>query len=213
MSEKTGPAKEGRQTGNGRQLIEVLSTKPATPMLVQESPKNDFFILQDFWPVFNVFQIFGLFPCKKETNEKGTIQLKPIRWWISVIKIVGLLGLSTLLILPKAILQGHLISSSKEVSDYFNDFGARLFLKNTARAYITGFFCPVYFVLQSSLLCAFMIKKKELCALQEIFSVPPLNDIAKKDTKKVREAKIHTCSFIIATSLFYEVNDPLLQVC
>ena len=24
---------------------------------------------------------------------------------------------------------------------------------------------------------------------------------------------LHTCSFIIATSLFYEVNDPLLQVC
>ena len=94
MSEKTGPAKEGRQTENGRQLIEVLSTKPETPVLDQESPTNNFFILQDFWPVFNFFQILGFFPCKKETDEKGAIHLKPIRWWIPVIKYIGLTPVS-----------------------------------------------------------------------------------------------------------------------
>ena len=204
----------GPKTKNVRELIEILSQKPETPMLDQETPKNNFFILQDFWPVFKVFQILGLFPCQKETNEKGTIQLKSIGWWISVIKIFGV---STLLILPKAILLGHLISSNKEVSDYFNDFGARLFSKNTARAYVTGFFGPVFFVLQSGLLWAFMIKMKELCALQEIFSAPPLNDTAKKDTKKIREARIYLILIIVlsltvqVSNLLY-VNLPLLKL-
>ena len=83
MSENTGPVNGGPQTEfkkmdsfvktgqtlhieSGRQPIEVLCTEPETPMLDQESPKNDFFILQDFWPIFNVFQILGLFPCTKK---------------------------------------------------------------------------------------------------------------------------------------------------
>ena len=85
MSDNSGPVKEEPRTKNVKELIEVLSTKPETPMLDQESPKNDFFILQDFWPVFKFFQILGLFPCKKETDEKGAIHLKPIGWWIPVI--------------------------------------------------------------------------------------------------------------------------------
>ena len=211
MSEITGPVKDGRrleskemnyfdETGQTLQLelftkpIEVICTEPETPMLNQESPKNDFFILQDFWPVFKVFQIFGLFLCKKETNEKGTIQLKPIRWWISVIKIVGL---AIILILPKLLLLGHLITSNKEVSDYFNDFGASLFKKNTARTYVTGSFLPIFFLLQSGLFWAFMTKKKELCALQEKFSAVPLNDTAKKDTKKFKKARIYIILILI----------------
>ena len=116
MSGNTGPVKEGQRTETGQTLqlesvgqpIEVLCTEPETPMLDQEPPTNDFFILQDFWPVFKLLEIFGLFPCRKEINEKGGIQLKPIRWWIPTKKI---LGLSTLLFLPGQILQEHLKSS------------------------------------------------------------------------------------------------------
>jgi hypothetical protein len=94
MSGNTGPVKEGQrteffhETGQTLQLesvgqpIEVLCKESETPMLDQEPPTNDFFILQDFWPVFKLLEIFGLFPCRKEINEKGGIQLKPIRWWI-----------------------------------------------------------------------------------------------------------------------------------
>ena len=73
MSENTGPVKEEPRTKNVKELVEVLSTKPETPKLDQESPTNNFFILKDFWPIFKVFQILGIFPCQKETNEKGTI--------------------------------------------------------------------------------------------------------------------------------------------
>ena len=205
MSEKTGPVSGGPQTESkeidsfvktgqtlqiesGTQPIEVLCTDPKTPMLDQESTKNDFFILQDFWPIFKVFQILGLLPCKRETNEKGAIQLKPIKWWIPVLKILGLV---ILLNLPKLLLLGHLISSNKEVSDYFKCFWARLFSKNTARAYVTEFFWPVFLVLYSCLLWALMIKRKELCAIQETFSTSPINNTAKKATKTVRKAKIY----------------------
>ena len=110
MSENTGAVKEESPTKNVEELIEVLSTKPETPTLNQDSPKNDFFILQDFWPVFKFSQILGFFPCKKETDEKGAIHLKPIRWWILVIKV---LGLATILLLSKKLLTKHLKSSSK----------------------------------------------------------------------------------------------------
>ena len=106
------------------QGIQTLQLESVGQPIDQEPPKNDFFILEDFWPFFKLLEILGLFPCSKEINEKGAVQLKPIRWWIPIMKV---LGLSTLLVLPKAILQRHLISSSKEVSDYFIDFGARLF--------------------------------------------------------------------------------------
>ena len=128
MSGNIGPVEEGRrtesfdETGQSLELESAgqpICTEPETPNLNQESPKNYFFILQDFWPVFKVFQILGLFPWKKETNENGTIQLKPIRWWIPVVKI---LGLSLLMHLPLGLLYGYLNSSSKEVSAYFIDF-------------------------------------------------------------------------------------------
>ena len=82
MSDNTGSVKEEPRTKNVKELIEVLSTKPETPMLDQESPTNTFFILQDFWPVFKVLQILGFFPCKKETDEKGAIHLKPITGYL-----------------------------------------------------------------------------------------------------------------------------------
>ena len=141
MSDNSGPVKEEPRTKNVKELIEVLSTKPETPMLDQESPKNDFFILQDFWPVFKFFQILGLFPCKKETDEKGAIHLKPIGWWIPVI--IGGGFWSIFVKISKELLLRHLISSSKEASDYFNSFGATLFSSNSARSYASHFFSPI----------------------------------------------------------------------
>ena len=137
------------------------------------------FILQDFWPVFKVFQILGIFPCQKETNEKGTIQLKPIRCWIPVRKILGLV---ILLILPHQLLKGHLRSSSKEFTDHENAFWAKLLSKNTARAYVTEYFGRVFLVLWLCHLWALMIKRKELCEIQEMFSTSPISDTAKKVT-------------------------------
>ena len=97
MSDNTGPVKEEPRTKNVKELIEVLSTMPESPIMDQESPINHFFILQNFWPLFKFFQILGFFPCKKVMDEKGVMELKPIRWWISVIKILGLSVLVTIL--------------------------------------------------------------------------------------------------------------------
>ena len=176
MSGNTGPVKEGQRTETGQTLqlesvgqpIEVLCTEPETPMLDQEPPTNDFFILQDFWPFFKILEIFGLFPCRKEINEEGGIQLKPISWWIPIIKT---LGLSTLLFLPSPILQGRLESSNKEVSDYFIALGSKIFMKNTTRAYVNGFFIPLlYFLEVSRLLFVFLDKKKRtLCTPRILF--------------------------------------------
>ena len=54
--------------------------------------RTGFFILQNFWPVFKFFQILGVFPCKKVTDENGVIQLQPMKasmsimlfstWWV-----------------------------------------------------------------------------------------------------------------------------------
>ena len=195
MSDNTGPVKGEPRTKNVKELIEVLSTKPETPMLDQESPKNDFFILQDSWPVFKVFQFFGLFPCKKETNEKGAIQLKPIKWWIPVTI------LSILLILLIGTLLGYLISSSKEVADYLIAFFRCGLSENAARYYVSRIYVPVWFIFQSGLLWSLMKKRKELCALQEIFSTTPLNYAAKKGANTLRKTRVYFV-LIIALSLF-----------
>ena len=63
---------------------EVVCTEPNTPMLDQKSEKEESFILQDFWPVLKIYQYVGLFPCKKVTNENGTVQLQPVKLWISI---------------------------------------------------------------------------------------------------------------------------------
>ena len=63
---------------------EVVCTEPNTPMLNQRPAKEEPFILQDFWPVLKIFQYLGLFPCKKVTNENGTVRLQPVKLWISI---------------------------------------------------------------------------------------------------------------------------------
>ena len=57
---------------------EVVSTEPT---LNQRPTKEESFILQDFWPVLKIFQYLGIFPCKKVTNENGTVQLQPMKLW------------------------------------------------------------------------------------------------------------------------------------
>ena len=63
---------------------EVVCTEPNTTMLNQRPAKEEPFILQDFWPVLKIYQYVGLFPCKKVTNENGTVQLQPVKLWISI---------------------------------------------------------------------------------------------------------------------------------
>ena len=48
---------------------------------------------------------------------------------------------------------------------------------------------------------SFCIKRKELCALQAIFS-SPLNDTAKKGTNKVRKARIYSILMTVLTLIF-----------
>ena len=214
MSENTGAVKEESPTKNVEELIEVLSTKPETPTLNQDSPKNDFFILQDFWPLFKFSQILGFFPCKKEMDEKGAMELKPIRWWISVIRI---LGLSIFVTIPRVLLGLLLISSSEEASDYINnEFLPRVFLSNSARSYVTRFFMPVNRVLLLSCFLSFVIKRKKLCALQAIFS-SPLNDMTMKRTNTVRKARVYsiliiTLSLIAIVATVLYIYLPLLKL-
>ena len=67
---------------------EVVCTEPNTPMLDQKSEKEESFILKDFWPVLKIYQYFGLFPCKKITDETGTIQLQPTKLWKAVMAVI-----------------------------------------------------------------------------------------------------------------------------
>ena len=48
------------------------------------APKQ-FFILQDFWPLLKLYQIMGVFPCKKVTDENGCINLTPMKTWMVVL--------------------------------------------------------------------------------------------------------------------------------
>ena len=53
---------------------------------VAEEERLTFFILQDFWPDFRLFQIFGFFPITKLIDDNGNISLQPTKLWISVMK-------------------------------------------------------------------------------------------------------------------------------
>ena len=48
------------------------------------APKQ-FFILQDFWPLLKLYQIMGVFPCKKVTDENGCINLTPMKTWMVIL--------------------------------------------------------------------------------------------------------------------------------
>ena len=46
--------------------------------------RESVFILHDIWPLLKVFQVLGLFPCKKVIDDEGNIQLKPMKTWFSI---------------------------------------------------------------------------------------------------------------------------------
>ena len=72
------------------------------------------FVLQNFWPILKVFQILGLFPCKKVIEENGSIQLKPIKFWISI----SLLSTWALILsLPSVSIIFYLKTNHSEVID------------------------------------------------------------------------------------------------
>ena len=47
--------------------------------------RKQFFILQDFWPLLKLYQIMGVFPCKKVTDENGCINLTPMKTWMVIL--------------------------------------------------------------------------------------------------------------------------------
>ena len=64
-------------------------------IVVAEEEKVNFFILQDFWPAFKLFQICGFFPITKVIDDNGNISLQPTTIWKSVMIIsIWLLVLS-----------------------------------------------------------------------------------------------------------------------
>ena len=51
---------------------------------VAEEERLKFFILQDFWPAFRLFQICGFFPITKVIDDNGNFSLQPTKIWKSV---------------------------------------------------------------------------------------------------------------------------------
>ena len=74
--------------------------------MAEESPEESteeeevkYFILQDFWPAFKLFEICGTFPIIKVTDENQNIELQPKKTWKSaMILSIWWLVLSLLLI-------------------------------------------------------------------------------------------------------------------
>ena len=54
-------------------------------LIVAEEERLKFFILQDFWPAFRLFQICGFFPTTKVIDDNGNISLQPTKIWKSVL--------------------------------------------------------------------------------------------------------------------------------
>ena len=53
-------------------------------LIVAEEERLKFFILQDFWPTFRLFQICGFFPVTKVIDDNGNFSLQPTKIWKSV---------------------------------------------------------------------------------------------------------------------------------
>ena len=62
-------------------LVKMLNSQ----VVVAEEERVKFFILQDFWPAFKLFQFFGFFPITKVVDDNGNINLQPTKIWKSVI--------------------------------------------------------------------------------------------------------------------------------
>ena len=133
------------------------------------SPLNEsrtgFFILQNFWPVFKLFQILGVFPCKKVTDENGVIQLQPMKKWMSII------FFSTWWVIFIAIIQGiffYLESQTGIMMTFFYDHAAKC--GGATRLFVVYFMMVSYFIIQVSIFQAFVRKRMDLCRFQADFS-------------------------------------------
>ena len=62
-------------------LVKMLNSQ----LVVAEEKRVKFFILQDFWPAFQLFQFCGFFPIKKVIDDNANISLQPTKIWKSVI--------------------------------------------------------------------------------------------------------------------------------
>ena len=89
-------------------------------------PKQ-FFILQDFWPLLKLYQIMGVFPCKKVTDENGCINLTPMKTWMvimlwliwSLIFAAPYIGISMYLEYDSSLITATVASSTTSVTRLF----------------------------------------------------------------------------------------------
>ena len=128
---------------------------------------TQFFILQDFWPVLKLCQIMGLFPCKKVTDENGCINLKPMKTWMLF------LLYSTCSLILQAPVYGILIyleSKTKIVTAFIN--AAMASSKDSlTRICVCCFLMSMMMILQMAIIWSNIISLKELCCLQDEFTI------------------------------------------
>ena len=65
-------------------VFKIADTLFQTSLLKTTMAPKQFFILQDFWPLLKLYQIMGVFPCKKVTDENGCINLAPMKTWMVI---------------------------------------------------------------------------------------------------------------------------------
>ena len=125
------------------------------------------FILQDFWPVLKLCQIMGLFPCKKITDENGCVNLKPMKTWMLF------LLYSTCQMILQAPFIGILIyleSETKIVTAFIN--AAMDSSKDSlTRLCVICFLMSMILILQTAIIWSNIISLKELCCLQDEFTI------------------------------------------
>ena len=67
-----------------KKVFKIADTLFQTSLLKTTMTPKQFFILQDFWPLLKLYQIMGVFPCKKVTDENGCINLAPMKTWMVI---------------------------------------------------------------------------------------------------------------------------------
>ena len=80
----------------------IMKSNDSLGIIEKLDPKQGYFILQNFWPVFKFHQILGLFPCKKVRSENGQIKLITMKTWVSILLILSWM---LLLIIPTVAIQ------------------------------------------------------------------------------------------------------------
>ena len=129
---------------------------------------TQFFILQDFWPLLKLFQIMGIFPCKKVTDENGCINLKPMKTWMLVLLFTA----------QYLILQGPTIGIMVYLESETEIFTALINATMAAsrdsltRYCVTGFLMVMsMMILTGALVMSNITSLKALCYLQDEFII------------------------------------------